>query len=73
MCGICGVVRLGDAAEIDVERLRAMMETLKHRGPDDEGIFANHQVALGFVVLALLIWRVAINRFSMKIRRNVSS
>ena len=54
MCGICGVVRLGDAAEIDVERLRAMMETLKHRGPDDEGIFANHQVALGIRRLSII-------------------
>src|SRR5215212_8428386 len=36
MCGICGIVR-GDGRAVDLELLRAMSDTLRHRGPDTAG------------------------------------
>jgi asparagine synthase (glutamine-hydrolysing) len=38
MCGICGILDpSGRATELD--RLGAMNETLRHRGPDDAGVW----------------------------------
>jgi asparagine synthase (glutamine-hydrolysing) len=51
MCGIAGIVSTHpdrDAA------LRRMMDALKHRGPDGEGIYADAQVALGHRRLAII-------------------
>lgn len=36
MCGICGFWNF-DAQRVELPALRRMMETLRHRGPDDEG------------------------------------
>lgn len=38
MCGICGVMALGDRP-IAVEPLKAMCDCMAHRGPDDAGYF----------------------------------
>lgn len=48
MCGICGVVNLKDSVpKINKTDIKAMCDTLIHRGPDEEGIFVNGQVGLG--------------------------
>src|SRR3989338_5247604 len=40
MCGICGRVQLGKNLEaIDKEVIRRMTDALRHRGPDDEGLY----------------------------------
>jgi asparagine synthase (glutamine-hydrolysing) len=39
MCGIAGVMRLGSAAEGSEPVLRAMCDTMAHRGPDDAGVW----------------------------------
>ncbi|MFQ5718410.1 MAG: asparagine synthase (glutamine-hydrolyzing) [Acidobacteriota bacterium] len=44
MCGIAG--RVGNRAD-GAERLRPMLDRLKHRGPDDEGCHIEDGVALG--------------------------
>src|SRR3981189_3633917 len=57
MCGICGVLNVGSAAErIDEPMLRGMADTLRHRGPDDDGYFVSpdHQVGLGFRRLSIV-------------------
>ncbi len=46
MCGICGIVR-GDGRSVDPALLRAMRDTLVHRGPDSAG-----EVVLGEAGLA---------------------
>lgn len=53
MCGICGVFN-ADGAEASVETVRRMRERLVHRGPDDEGEFAQGPAALGFRRLSIL-------------------
>ncbi len=42
MCGITGIIHLnGKPVEFSV--LKAMADTLAHRGPDEEGFYLNHQ------------------------------
>jgi len=47
MCGICGVQLLESPRPVDEARLRRMCEALRHRGPDDEGVFVDGAVGLG--------------------------
>src|SRR5215212_7270943 len=55
MCGICGVARAGGPAT-DVEAVRAMALAMRHRGPDDEGVWQSQdrRVALGHRRLAII-------------------
>src|SRR4051812_21927525 len=52
MCGLCGVVMFG--APGDVETVAHMTAALRHRGPDDSGVFDEHDVALGHTRLAII-------------------
>ena len=53
MCGICGVVSLGNPPE--TATARAMLARLRHRGPDGEGVFADDAgVALCHARLAII-------------------
>lgn len=40
MCGICGKVSL-NSGDISRDSIRKMSNVLKHRGPDDEGVYLN--------------------------------
>ncbi len=52
MCGIAGVVGLGrDQGQAVVG---AMLEAIRHRGPDDSGEFARDQVAFGMRRLSII-------------------
>ncbi len=53
MCGICGIITL-DNTLVGEEPIREMMKIQKHRGPDDEGVFVEENVGLGFVRLSIL-------------------
>lgn len=53
MCGICGIFNYnGKPAEMTT--VRNMMNEIRHRGPDDEGIFTEGNTGLGFVRLSIL-------------------
>ncbi len=57
MCGLAGLFRKGGARAEDLEALtRAMTGTIRHRGPDDDGVFVAPEagVALGFRRLAII-------------------
>ena len=57
MCGICGVLNLGPAAErVEVPTLRAMADSLQHRGPDSDGFYVSpdRQVGMGFRRLSIV-------------------
>lgn len=49
MCGICGVW-----GGQDREAVSAMISALRHRGPDDSGLFCNERVTLGMTRLAII-------------------
>lgn len=53
MCGISGIINFNQQ-EVQEDDLRLMMYNIKHRGPDDEGIYIHNDVGLGFVRLSIL-------------------
>lgn len=55
MCGICGLLRLGDAPlEPPGDLLDRMTDSLAHRGPDDRGTWVGGKAALGARRLAVI-------------------
>src|SRR5712692_8375930 len=53
MCGIAGLYSLsGEPAS--AEHVRGMCDLLKHRGPDDSGLWAEGPVALGHRRLSII-------------------
>ena len=56
MCGIAGMVSLTDGPLQDVGLVRAMMDRLVHRGPDDSGVYVNRTqtVCLGHRRLGII-------------------
>jgi len=53
MCGICGMVDFQGAGP-DEHTLRAMVATLRHRGPDDEGSVVEGPAGLGQTRLSIV-------------------
>lgn len=53
MCGISGVLNFNNEPVKELT-IRKMMQVMKHRGPDDDGIFIDNNVGLGFVRLSIL-------------------
>jgi asparagine synthase (glutamine-hydrolysing) len=53
MCGICGIIQFNQQPVQEAPILK-MMRSMKHRGPDDEGVFVEKNVGLGFVRLSIL-------------------
>jgi asparagine synthase (glutamine-hydrolysing) len=56
MCGICGIVTIGDGPRVDAALLDTMRDTIAHRGPDDAGswISADGRVGLANRRLAII-------------------
>ena len=54
MCGIVGIISLGEA--INPETLSAMRDSMRHRGPDDAGLWrsADGRIGLGHRRLAII-------------------
>ena len=54
MCGLCGIVNFKEKAR--TELVQTMMFKMKHRGPDDDGIYENNEksLVLGFVRLSII-------------------
>jgi asparagine synthase (glutamine-hydrolysing) len=53
MCGIAGIVNLS-ADRIDPQVVRSMMDVMRHRGPDGDGVFIDRHVALAHVRLSII-------------------
>ena len=54
MCGICGKLNFEKGASVRPALIRAMTDTIRHRGPDDDGIHVASDVGLGFVRLSII-------------------
>lgn len=54
MCGICGVVKVGNGDPISRSLLSSMCATIVHRGPDDEGIFLANDAGLATRRLSII-------------------
>jgi asparagine synthase (glutamine-hydrolysing) len=53
MCGICGVLNL-NRSSADVNLIAGMFGTIRHRGPDDCGIYASGKIGLGHARLSII-------------------
>ena len=54
MCGIVGIVHSEIKGAVDPGLLRLMNNSLRHRGPDDEGYWINRNVGLGMRRLSVI-------------------
>ena len=54
MCGICGIVAFDRARTIEPRLVKAMADSIRHRGPDDEGIHDGGQAVLGHRRLSII-------------------
>lgn len=52
MCGICGIV--DTKLKIDQQTIKKMMQLMKHRGPDDDGMLLEGRIGLGHVRLSII-------------------
>jgi len=53
MCGIAGIINFNNNP-VEQLSLLTMMQAMKHRGPDDDGVFIDDNVGLGFVRLSII-------------------
>lgn len=54
MCGICGVVSFEPSQVTDKSILEKMNNTLRHRGPDDEGYYQDSRASLAMRRLSII-------------------
>ena len=54
MCGICGKLKFDREARVSPVLVKAMADSISHRGPDDEGFYVSGQVGLGFRRLSII-------------------
>jgi asparagine synthase (glutamine-hydrolysing) len=54
MCGIAGAAWTAAGQALDDGALRAMMDRIAHRGPDDAGVYRDTRAALGFRRLSIV-------------------
>jgi asparagine synthase (glutamine-hydrolysing) len=54
MCGIAGLIGIDKGYVADANEVHRMCQTLVHRGPDDEGIFADGPAGLGMRRLSII-------------------
>jgi asparagine synthase (glutamine-hydrolysing) len=54
MCGICGLLEFESKREVSTDLVRRMSDTLRHRGPDDEGIQVGPGIGFGFRRLSII-------------------
>src|ERR1700748_456459 len=54
MCGICGILKFDSSASVDPGEIRAMADSIRHRGPDDEGYHIAGPLAPGLRRLSII-------------------
>jgi len=54
MCGICGKLEFDRNAKVSAPLIRSMLDTIRHRGPDDQGIYLSPQVGFGHARLSII-------------------
>lgn len=54
MCGICGKLNFDRENPVSQSLLKAMTDTIVHRGPDDDGYYFSGHIGLGFRRLSII-------------------
>jgi asparagine synthase (glutamine-hydrolysing) len=53
MCGIAGFINL-NMQPVEESKLNVMLDNMKHRGPDDKGVYIKNNIGFGFVRLSII-------------------
>lgn len=61
MCGICGTYNFNDSLP-DANKVKSMMSVMKHRGPDNDGVWTDKKTSLGFVRLSIIDLSIEANQ-----------
>lgn len=54
MCGICGLYSYKTKKPVDKDLMARMLLSIQHRGPDDDGIYAENDLAIGVRRLSII-------------------
>src|SRR6266436_4715451 len=54
MCGICGQYNFRDQSPVRLPDIKAMMDSIAHRGPDDQGHYTAGPLGFGFRRLSII-------------------
>jgi asparagine synthase (glutamine-hydrolysing) len=54
MCGICGVYNKQSGKPVSSQLIEEMTSHISHRGPDDNGIYLDNNLGLGFARLSII-------------------
>src|SRR5437588_5243958 len=54
MCGICGQLNFARNEPVEPDTIRQMTESIRHRGPDDEGYLISGPLGFGFRRLSII-------------------
>lgn len=54
MCGICGKLNFSNDRPVEDDFLDRMCQQLRHRGPDDQGMYVKHSIGLGMRRLSII-------------------
>lgn len=54
MCGITGIFNIEGADRISIQMLNRMNRVIRHRGPDESGIFLDDRVGMGSMRLSII-------------------
>jgi asparagine synthase (glutamine-hydrolysing) len=54
MCGIAGAYEYGSGRPVEAETLRSMLRAIVHRGPDDDGVHVDGNLAIGSRRLSII-------------------
>jgi asparagine synthase (glutamine-hydrolysing) len=54
MCGICGIFEFDQDRVVEAHEVHAMNQTLRHRGPDDDGVYVERGVGMGHRRLSII-------------------
>src|ERR1700733_6581585 len=54
MCGICGKLGFEQNASVSRSLIGGMLDTIRHRGPDDQGIYFSPGIGLGHARLSII-------------------
>lgn len=54
MCGIAGIFSFQPSVSVTAVQIKKMTDAIRHRGPDDEGIYIDQQIGLGHRRLSII-------------------
>src|ERR1044072_2624979 len=54
MCGICGIFETGGEKIVQQSTLKSMADTIRHRGPDDDGFYVCGGIGLAHRRLSII-------------------